>query len=758
VTSVDRAHLNLWYSSMNFQKKAKKEPYSNLNSKSEGVGASIEMAFELFRKGRLGPAQDCCRTILARNAENADVLNLLGMVLFKQNQFDLAVKFASKAIGLKPRCAQFYRHRGISFYRLNKFHEALHDLDQAVALDPSDAAALELKAETLLNLRRREEALDCFDILISADPDNSMLYQSRGNAYSLLGQHEKALNDLENALQSSPKSAELHNDYGSALGRAGEHEKALDNFDAAISLNNDFLPAYVNKGDVLQALEQFPEAIKTYQKAIDLEPFSHVVLNNLGNTLNKLGQHEDALKILELCFSIAPDFFPAIINKANALDGLGRYDEAKDTCKHAMQIAPNSAKIHYNYGTIIKEREPKAALKAFNKAISLDPNYFQAFNNKANLLRQMGRLEEAVRASNRVINFVPPNPQGFYNRGNILQDLHRFRDSVECYRRALELKPDYLNARWNLSLLLIRLAEFEEGWSLYECRWDRPEFTSPRRGFLQPLWLGHDSLKGRSILLHSEQGLGDSIQFSRFARQVSDLAAEVFLEVPSTLADLLKCPDNSYKVIEKGENLPNFDFHCPLMSLPAALKTLVDTIPYSNGYLSISQEKKDYWLNKISKKNGPRIGIVWSGSEGHKDDDKRSIRLKELSPLFSQNANWISLQKEIRGFDKPVLASMSSIQYFGEELIDFTDTAALCELMDLIITVDTSVAHLAGALGKPTWLMVAHLPDYRWLQDRTDTPWYDSVRLFRQKQSGNWTSLILEVRDELIKHGFFSKT
>jgi len=743
---------------MNLQKKVKRAQHPTLASKLDRGSANIDKAFELFREGKLGLAQDCCRSILTNSPESADALHLMGMILFKQNQFDLAIKFVSRAIGLKPLCAQFYCNRGLSYYKLDKFHESLHDLERAVVLDPSDTTALELKAETLLKLKRQKEAIDCFDMLVLAAPNDHEAYQSRGNAYSVLGHFEKALKDLKTALKILPKSAELYNDYGSALGRAGKYQAALDMFDQAITLRDDYLSAYLNKGDLLQALERFPEAVKAYQKAVDLEPFSHVALNNLGNTLNKSGQHEDALKVLALCLSIAPDFLPAIINKGNALDGLGRYDEAKETCKYAMQISPNSAKIHYNYGTIVKQREPKMALKAFNKAISLDPTYVQAYNNKANLLRKMGRLKEAVKTSDKLINFVPPNPQSFYNRGNILQDLHRFKESVDCYRRALELKPDYLNARWNLSLLLIRLGHFEEGWSLYECRWDRPEFTSPRRGFSKPLWLGQDTLEGKSILLHSEQGLGDSIQFSRFARQVSCLAGEVFLEVPEPLTDLLKCPENSYKVITKGDSLPEFDFHCPLMSLPAALKIRLDTIPFSNGYLSVAPKKKDYWLSKLSKKKGPRIGIVWSGSEGHKDDGKRSIRLKEMLPLFNKNANWVSLQKEVRSFDESILTSMAAIQFFGEELVDFTDTAALCELMDLIITVDTSVAHLAGALGKPTWLMVAHVPDYRWLQDREDTPWYESVRLFRQRQSGNWTSLITEVKDELTKNGFFIKS
>ena len=270
-----------------------------------------------------------------------------------------------------------------------------------------------------------------------------------------------------------------------------------------------------------------------------------------------------------------------------------------------------------------------------------------------------------------------------------------------------------------------------------------------RRPFTQPLWLGTESLAGKTILLHSEQGLGDTIQFCRYAQLVAELGARVLMEVPEPLVGLLKDVRGVSHVIVRGSPLPTFDYHCPLLSLPLAFKTNLNSIPCSTKYVHADPVKLTHWTSRLGEKRHPRIGLVWSGRTEQKNDHNRSIALAALIPHLPADCQYVSLQKEVRKIDKPMLESSTNILHFGDELHDFTDTAALCELMDVVISVDTSVAHLSGALGQPTWVLLSFNPDWRWLLERDDSPWYPSIKLYRQPRVGDWDSVLVKLTADL---------
>ena len=275
----------------------------------------------------------------------------------------------------------------------------------------------------------------------------------------------------------------------------------------------------------------------------------------------------------------------------------------------------------------------------------------------------------------------------------------------------------------------------------YEWRWKLEKNKLDQRIISKPLWLGKDSLKGKTILLHSEQGLGDSIQFCRYASLVKNLGAKVLLEIPEHLTHLLKNLDGVDILIEKGNSLPSFDYHCPLMSLPIAFNTELNSVPNSDAYLKASEAKIEIWSKLLGLKTKTRIGLVWSGNANHKNDRNRTISLQELVEILPTQLEFICLQKEIRINDKENLEN-SCIKHYEKQIIDFSDTAALCHLMDLVICVDTSAAHLAGAMGKPTWILLPYVPDWRWLLDRDDSPWYNSVKLYRQNEDRAWAPVL----------------
>ena len=331
----------------------------------------------------------------------------------------------------------------------------------------------------------------------------------------------------------------------------------------------------------------------------------------------------------------------------------------------------------------------------------------------------------------------------------MLQALRRFDDALDDYEKAISHKPEYADAHWNKSLQLLLLGEFSEGWKLYEWRWKRESFKFSKRKFKQPLWLGKESLQGKTILLHWEQGLGDTIQFSRYAKEVSKLGCRVLLEVQKRLFEFMKDIEGVDELIPFGSDIPPFDFYIPLMSLPFALGTTIDNIPSSNFYLKSNDEKLANWSAKLGSKRQPRVGIVWSGGTDYKNDQLRSMKLEEILSSIPEGFQIISLQKEVKDTDLKTLKSYSQILHFGTEQNDFTDAAALCDLMDIIVSVDTSVAHLAGALGKPVNVLLHYNSDFRWLLDKDSSPWYSSMKLFRQGPERCWEIALNNVKAHL---------
>jgi hypothetical protein len=385
-------------------------------------------------------------------------------------------------------------------------------------------------------------------------------------------------------------------------------------------------------------------------------------------------------------------------------------------------------------------------LSSYEHAITLRSEYAEAYGNRGITLQELNRLDEALDSYNRALALRPDYAEAHYNQGLTLQLLKQFDGALSSYQRAIDIKADYTQAHWNLSLLYLLMGNFDRGWKGYEWRW---ESTNQKRIFPQPLWLGEEALAGKTILLHSEQGLGDTLQFCRYARPVADLGATVILEVPTPLVGLLGKLDGVSQVIAKGAPVPTFDIHCPMMSLPLAFKTELKTIPSPGRYVGADPEKVAQWNNMLGERIQPRIGLAWSGSPTHLHDNSRSIPLSDIVGHLPGGFQYISLQKDIRDTDRKTLELNPQILHFGEQLEDFTDTAALCELMDIVISVDTSVAHLAGAIGRELWVLLPYVPDWRWLLDRDDSPWYPSAKLFRQSKSGDWNSLMKNVERRL---------
>jgi len=505
-------------------------------------------------------------------------------------------------------------------------------------------------------------------------------------------------------------------------------------------------------GTLCLEIAQFQLASALLSKAIKINPGYATCFNNFGIALKELNFFQEALLNFDKAISLQYHHFDAHNNRGLVLTKLLRFEEALNSFNVAIQLEPNYAEAYSNCGLVQKELGfYEAALKSFDQAIAINPYSSGFYYNRGITFQELNFLEEALLNYEKSISLKKDKPEFHNNRGVILQQLHRVDEAIISYKNAIELNEEYAEAHWNLSLCNLLTGNYGPGWEGYEWRWKNEQINKNAglRKFSQPLWLGCEPIKNKRIFLYAEQGLGDTIQFVRYIKFVVDLGAIVFLEVQPPLVKLIENMHGLSRIFSSEESILDFDYQCPLMSLPFALKNYVNYIPAMHSYIRANENKIKYWKKKLGKKDKPLVGIVWSGSSTHKNDKNRSIALDRLIPYLSSTFQYVSLQREVKEFDKSILEKHSEIWHFGEMLQDFSDTAALCELMDIILTVDTSVAHLAGAMGKDTLILLPFSPDWRWLLDKLDSPWYPTVKLLRQSFPNDWNQVMNKAQENL---------
>jgi tetratricopeptide (TPR) repeat protein len=564
-----------------------------------------------------------------------------------------------------------------------------------------------------------------------------------------LAKHAPALENYSRALVLQPHHAEALSNRGNTLKVLKRLEEALDSYDRAIALQPDYVLALTNRGAVLFDLKRYGEALTSYDRALAIRPDHVEALYNRAGTLHALGRYEEALANYDKAISFRPQFAEAYANRGNSLNELNRFDEALNSFDRALMLRPNLVEALCNRGNALNRlKRFEDALTSYDRALALHPGHAASHYNRGSTLHELGRHEKALASYDRALALQPNYPEALSNRGASLYELRRHGEALESYDRAIALQPDYPEAHWNAASLSLLIGDFARGWTEYEWRWKYETLASAKRNFAQPLW-GGEEMTGKTILLHSEQGLGDTIQFCRYAPLVAARGGRVILEVDKRLHPLMLSLVGVDQVVSAGESLPDFDVHCPLLSLPRVFGTRLTTIPSAGPYLHAPPGKSAAWSARLGKRNGHRIGLTWSGNSAHHRDQIRSINLSALLVLLDTEATFISLQKDVRPTDAAVLGDHNDIVQFADALADFSDTAALISNLDLVISVDTSIAHLAGALGRPVWVLLPYLPDWRWLLDRDTSPWYPTARLFRQDDTRQWGGVLARVYDSL---------
>jgi len=533
-----------------------------------------------------------------------------------------------------------------------------------------------------------------------------------------------------------------------ALHRQGQLREAERIYARVLKAAPDHFDALNLLGGVKILQGQFGEAQRLFVAAVKARPEIAAGWSNLGQAQHALKRPADALESFDKALALAPEDVDILYQHANALISLNRHREALEELQTVLARKPQHFEAWLNSGlTQAALGVPERALADFDAALALIPQHPVAHFNRGVALIKLGRYAEAVAANERAIAAAPDYATAWLNRGMALAQLRRFADAIASYGEVLARRKDSADAYFNRALALLTTGDYRRGFADYEWRWRRTGMPALKsRG--RRLWLGDFALAGKTILLHAEQGLGDTIQFARYAPLVAGAGATVVLEVQPELKSLLSRLDGVDAVVARGEAPPPFDLHCPLGSLPLALKTELQNVPAPIPYLAADEDRVKKWSAQIGALPGPRIAVAWAGNPAHDNDRNRSIALSTLAPLFplpGVGASFISIQRELRGDDAAQLAAQPRLTHIGGALADFDDTAAVLSLCDLLITVDTAPAHLAGALGRPVFVLVPFAPDWRWTFDGDATPWYPTVRIFRQPALGDWNAAIARV-------------
>lgn len=587
--------------------------------------------------------------------------------------------------------------------------DAKTQLAEIIAAEPANADALALMGLVHAQQGDNGTAAALMERAIVLNPRHPATLFNYANVLGKLGRVREAIDAYARVLALKPDHDGARRARGHALADAGRDDEALGELDRVQGANGDTLAL---RARLRFSANKFADAIADYDLVLKGEPANFAAWNNRGIALDKLDRYEDALASYERALALQPDHDDALHNKGAALLCLQRYDEA---------------------------------LPLFERLIATDPMRADNWSCRGAALASLLRMDEAVASFEKALALDAQSLRALNGLGMALVALGRVAEGIEHYRQALALHPDNAMTRGNLAFAQLVSGDFADGFANYEWRRKEGPIGKAQRAFAQDEWKGED-VSGKTVLLHPEQGLGDVVQFARFASLLADQGARVILEVPAPLKRLMRTMDG-VTVVRSGAPLPPFDLHAPLMSLAHRLGTTLETIPARVPYICADEDERAHWRARLSAlPPGPRVGLCWAGHHIHRSDHARSIPLAQFAEIArSDGFAFVSLQREVREGDGPVLRSLPHVADWMSDVTDFAATAALIAELDLVVTVDTSVAHVAGALGKPVWILIAAAPDWRWLLGRDDSPWYPTARLFRHERLGAWSGALAAV-------------
>lgn len=614
---------------------------------------------------------------------------------------------------------------------------------------PNDFGARHLLGVALMAAGEHEAAEREIARAIAIDPAVPGAHYNRGNALQALGRFDDAVASYDEALRRKPDFAEALRNRGDAFARGGQAAQAIDSYHAALALHPEWSDTWNNLGSLLFAAQRHEDALVAYRSAIAAAPHVATAWDNAGLALQQLGRHEEAIQAHGQALLRAPTFAPAYVRRAMALRHFNRFDEALRDTTRALELDAGSALAHNAHGIVLNDLgRYDEAIAAYEAALSLAPEFAEAHNNLGNALHDAGRFEDALSALDRAIAARPHYAEALGNRGLALHELQRFDDALVAFDEAIAARPNYAEAWKRRASLRLLQGDYVQGWADYD-----ESLARMRRDAAETPWWKGESLQGKSILLEEPNGFGDALQFWRYVPVLQAMGADVAFHGRASLFRLLRSSPWSVRMLADVPADARFDYRSHLWSVPRLLRTTLDTIPGGVPYIEAEPGRVARWASLLPA-NTFNIGIAWQGNPARKVDAGRSVPLRAFAPLASMpGVQLVSLQRT-HGLEqlRDLPDGMSVIEpgdEFDAGADAFVDTAALMQSLDLVIASDSAVAHLAGAMGRPTWIALKHVPEWRWLLEREDTPWYPTMRLFRQPARGDWDGVFASMRDAL---------
>ena len=597
---------------------------------------------------------------------------------------------------------------------------------------------------------RLDEAERVYNTILTADPRHSDALHLCGFLKHQQGRSIDGLRLVAAALKARPGSVDVLTSYGVILDALKRHEEALESFDRALAQHADDAIIHYNRGNALKGLGRYEDALASYDRALALAPDLGPAHHNRGSTYAVLNRNDEALASFDKALSLTLGRAGIKIADGISLAASELSGEPRERLDKALAADPNSAEMLNNRGQVLNRlRRYDEAIASFDRSLALRHDQSDALCHRGEALAAIDRFDDALADFAQALRIDPNCSDAHLKRGNALYALNRTDEALRSFTAALAIMPESAEANFNEALSRLCLGDFRRGWQKYEYRWERAEFAKERPTYPRPMWRGEKNLQNKTILLVAEQGLGDTIQFARYTPMVAALGAKVLLGVRPSLTALMATVPGVSQVYGGGEVLPEFDLYCPLLSLPLAFETELATIPSRVPYIRPPEDRIAKWRERLPQNGRLRIGICWAGIAGHQNNRRRSIPIERFATILSvPGIDFVNLQKEVGGAEAAIL-SEHGVNQLGQEFTDFADTAAVVAMLDLVISVDTSVAHLAGAMAKAVGVLIPFSPDFRWMLDRTDSPWYPTMRLFRQSAPGDWHGPLARMHQEL---------
>ena len=715
----------------------------------------LEVAVQHQRAGRLREAATLYRELLQEAPRDADLMQRLGVTLAQLGGHEHGAGLLMASLEIKPDRPPVLLNLARALLALQRPEDALHCCERALSLDASNAAAHRLRGSTLTSLGRHAEALANLGQAVRLAPSDAGALTDLGVALAAGDRAHDAVTCFERAVAIDPHQAAPHHNLALLLARMGDQARALESLDRALALEPGNPALHINRGTTLKALDRLPEALQSYSLALAIEPGNGTALRNRAVVNLLLQKYPDALEDYNRALALEGERPQDVIGRGATLLALGRNTEALLLLERAAALLPGERDAHVQLGVALLRLERHAeAIASFDRALAIKRDSPEVLNNRGVALAALGRVEEALQ------NFIESAAQAggvvdtHTNVGVAFKSLGKFREATWAFERALGLQWNDAAASFELGFLHLTLGDYSKGWPLYEARFRVPALNVPDRGFQAPRWDGRTSLEGRTLLVHAEQGLGDTIQFARYLPLLMARGAAVVFEVMPQLTALMASLPAAVRLVPRGAALPPVDCHCPLLSLPLAFDTQLSSIPAAVPYLASEPARVALWSDRLPARRGLRIGIAWQGSmnvERLMWARGRSMPLAALAPLAAiEDVSLVSLQKGPGAEQLHQVPFRDRITDLGPEFDStsdaFLDAAAVMTNLDLVITSDSAIAHLAGALGRPVWVTLSATADWRWLLERTDSPWYPTMRLFRQAlRNGGWDGVVADL-------------